>query len=280
MARKVTRPGLRVVRYSGGMALGLAVGICTAPLLATGPAFAQPKGAAAKGEKDEKAEALELFNQSADLYRQGKFDEAAKLLEKAYAMHPEPVLLYNLGRAYEGLGENEKAIDAYTRYLKDAPEAKDRGALEKRIETLKAQIEKDKKLKQREEEAARPEDLDETAPEQPKPVADDQTGGAGVWPWVVTGVGVATIGAGFFVGIQAKSKRDEAQDNPVNRDANSDFEDAKSLAKTANTLIIAGAIITAGGVTWAILGSKKKKAETSKLHVTVLPTGLRVGGHL
>src|SRR5262245_65949903 len=108
MARKVTRS--RLERASLVLPVGalLLVGICTAPRLAT----AQPKGASAKGAKDEKAEALELFNQSADLYRQGKFDEAARLLERAYEMHPEPVLLYNLGRAYEGLGENEKAIDA------------------------------------------------------------------------------------------------------------------------------------------------------------------------
>src|SRR5262245_50652019 len=133
MARKVTRDGA----LFAGLACLLVAGICTAPRAA----FAQPKSGAAA--KDAKAEALDLFNQSAELYRQGKFDEAARLLERAYEIHPEPVLLYNLGRAYEGLGDNQKAIDAYTRYLKDEPNAKDRGALERRIETLKQQIEKD-----------------------------------------------------------------------------------------------------------------------------------------
>src|SRR5678815_3855263 len=188
MARKVTSPSGLAASTAPLLAAVLAAGICTAPARAA----AQPKGAA---KNDPKAEALELFNQSADLYRQGKFDEAAKLLEKAYAIHPEPVLLYNLGRAYEGLGENQKAVDAYTRYLKDAPDAKDRGALEKRIETLKAQIEKDKKFAEREAEAAKPEDLDQTTPEPPKPVETrTEASGAGVWPWVVTGVGAATIG--------------------------------------------------------------------------------------
>ena len=126
MPRTVTRalPGLLLLAFLG------------CPTLS---AEAQPKS-----KKDPKVEAVELFEKSADLYRLGKFDEAAALLERAYSLHEEPVLLYNLGRAYEGLGENQKAIDAYTKYLEKAPEAKDRGALERRIVTLKAQIEKDK----------------------------------------------------------------------------------------------------------------------------------------
>src|SRR5262245_66585058 len=135
MTRKGTRDGVLLTALS----LVLLAGISTSPATAV----AQSKGGGSA--KDAKAEALELFNQSADLYQQGKFDEAARLLERAYEIQPEPVLLYNLGRAYEGLGENQKAVEAYEHYLKDEPKAKDRGAVEHRIETLKAQIERDKK---------------------------------------------------------------------------------------------------------------------------------------
>jgi tetratricopeptide (TPR) repeat protein len=238
-------------------------------------ASAQPKE-----EKDSKAQALELFNQSADLYAQGKFDEAAKLLEKAYALHPEPVLLYNLGRAYEGLGENQKAIDAYTHYLDQAPKAKDRGALERRIQTLKDQVAKEQKLEQEHAEA---ENKPETLPPAPqeKAPAPKPGGSAQLWPWVVTGVGAAIIGAGLFVGIQAKNKRNDAQDNPVNRDAQDQFDSAKSMASTANVLLIAGTLVTAGGITWAILSKPKRQpAEQSALTLTVTPVGFRLGGHL
>ena len=51
-------------------------------------AEAQPKA-----KKDPKVEAVELFEKSADLYRQGKFDEAAALLERAYSLHEEPAVL-------------------------------------------------------------------------------------------------------------------------------------------------------------------------------------------
>jgi tetratricopeptide (TPR) repeat protein len=228
--------------------------------------------------KDPKAEALQLFNQSADLYRQGKFDEAARLLERAYALHPEPVLLYNLGRAYEGLGEAQKAIDAYTHYLEQVPKAKDRGALERRMKTLRESLEKDEKLaaEQKDQQARPPTPAPAPAPATPPPAH-----GAGVWPWVVTGVGAATIGAGLFVGIQAKSKRSDAQDNPVNRDAAEELDNAKSMASTANVLLIAGTLITAGGVTWVLLSNRKGSEQTSgRLTLTVTPTAVRLGGRL
>jgi len=233
-------------------------------------ADAQPKA-----KKDPKTEALELFEQSADLYRQGKFDEAAQLLEKAYSLHPEAVLLYNLGRAYEGLGENQKAIDAYTKYLEKAPNAKDRGALERRMETLKAQLEKDKPKTQ----------PDTPKPTKPEPVAPEPrptpSKGPGVLPWVVVGVGVAAVGAGLFVGLQAKSKRDEAQDNPKQADAQAELDSAKGMATTANVLLVAGTVVAAGGVTWALLSSKKSEPATAaRLHLTVTPGGLRLGGRL
>lgn len=233
-----------------------------------------------KGKKDPKTEALELFEQSADLYRQGKFDEAASLLERAYSLHEEPVLLYNLGRAYEGLGQNEKAIDAYTKYLEKAPKAKDRGALERRIETLKAQIEKEKKAA--EPGTPPPAPLPEKpAPEKPKPDPGPATPGPSVLPWVVAGVGVAAIGAGVFVGIQAKSKRDDAQNNPVSKDAEAEFDSAKSMATTANILLIGGTVVAAGGVTWALLGGgKKAEPSSAKLHLRVVPGGIRLGGTL
>lgn len=254
-----------VTRVLPGVLLALVIGC---PTLS---AEAQPKA-----KKDPKTEALELFEQSADLYRQGKFDEAAQLLERAYSLHDEAVLLYNLGRAYEGLGENQKAIDAYTKYLEKAPNAKDRGALERRIETLKAQIEKEKAL-------AQPETPAPKAPEpaEPKPEPAKSSKGPGVLPWVVTGVGVAAVGAGLFVGLQAKSKRDDAQDNPVSADAQDEYDSAKSMATTANVLLIAGTVVAAGGVTWALLSRKKSEpAAAAPLHLTVTPGGLRLGGRL
>ena len=230
----------------------------------------------ALADKSPKEEALELFEESAKRYQAGKFDEAAELLEKAYALHQEPVLLYNLARAYDGLGEYEKAIEAYEKYLSQSPKAKDRGALERRIQTMKDDLARRKKLEEREQRL-------EEKQEAPPPPKDDPTpaasSGAGPWPWVVTGVGVAALGAGAIFGLQANGKRTDAEDEPVQRNAAETFRDAESLASTANVFFIAGAVITAGGVTWLILDQQNRKESGGlKLHVT--PRSVSLSGHL
>jgi hypothetical protein len=67
-----------------------------AVLVVAAPALAQDNN---KGDHDL---AIALFNHSNEAYKKGDFKGAAADLEKAYALEPAPVLLYNLGRAYEG----------------------------------------------------------------------------------------------------------------------------------------------------------------------------------
>ena len=54
---------------------------------------------AGEGVTDAQQEAIALFQQSAEHYRAGQFQQAVDLLKRAYALKPEPVLLYNLSRA-------------------------------------------------------------------------------------------------------------------------------------------------------------------------------------
>src|SRR5690606_35346285 len=91
-------------------------------------------------EDADRKRALELFKESKQLYQEGRFRDAIERLEQAYALAPEPVLLYNLGRAFESSGELERAIDAYRRYLDEEPNAPDRGAISARIDTLERQL--------------------------------------------------------------------------------------------------------------------------------------------
>src|SRR5262249_34023367 len=99
----------------------------------------------------DKARALELFKTSDAAYKAGEFEKAAELLEQAYALYPEPILLYNRARALDGMGATQKAIDAYEKYLASAPDVTDRGAIERRIATMReklaADAEKDRRQK-------------------------------------------------------------------------------------------------------------------------------------
>jgi predicted Zn-dependent protease len=51
------------------------------------------------------------------LYDAGKYVEAAEVLLKAYALQPDPSLLYNIGRSYERAGDAKKAARFYTRCM-------------------------------------------------------------------------------------------------------------------------------------------------------------------
>lgn len=66
---------------------------------------------------DDRDQALALFEQSDKAYKAGNFEEAAKLLREAYSLYPEPLLLYNLGRAQEGMGDSRGAVQSYEQYL-------------------------------------------------------------------------------------------------------------------------------------------------------------------
>jgi outer membrane biosynthesis protein TonB len=57
-----------------------------------------------------------LAADAANAYRAGDYGRAAQLLERAYKIQPVSALLYNLAKAYEKLGDDDKAADLYGRY--------------------------------------------------------------------------------------------------------------------------------------------------------------------
>jgi tetratricopeptide (TPR) repeat protein len=208
----------------------LAIAFFVALLFTAAPAHADPAD-----------EAVALYERGSAAYRKGEFREAVTLLERAYALRPDPVLLYNIGRAQEGLGDYPRAIAAYERYLKEESEVPDRAALERRISILRRQIAEQEQYKQRQQ-AQRT---------------------SMVLPWIVVGVGGAALGVGTVFGIMAQSKEHAASDDPVQQSAASQGKTASSLATIANVGFIAGSAITLGGVTWVLIRSTDRQTSTA-----------------
>src|SRR5262245_59109205 len=108
---------------------------------------AQPSQGA-EGAQDYSAEArakarersVEIFVESEAHYKEGRYTEAARLLREAYAIYPEPLLLYNLGRALEGMGDLAQALETYRTYLREEPEAADKQVVEGRIAGLEKRV--------------------------------------------------------------------------------------------------------------------------------------------
>lgn len=89
--------------------------------------------------------AATVQQQAAALYKQGvgrfkaqDFEAAARLFQQAYDLDPSPVLLYNLARSAEEMGDAEAAIRHYRAYLQRFESASDRSEVERRIRTIEA----------------------------------------------------------------------------------------------------------------------------------------------
>ncbi|MGZ3426194.1 MAG: tetratricopeptide repeat protein [Polyangia bacterium] len=85
--------------------------------------------------------AMDHYRRGTRAYDLGHFLEAAAEYEKAYEAKENPALLYNLGQAYRGAGEHQKALNAYRAYLRNAPDATNREEVTHFIEALRHTIE-------------------------------------------------------------------------------------------------------------------------------------------
>lgn len=205
---------------------------------------------------DNRDRALKLFEDSNKAYKSGKFEDAADLLRKAYDLFPEPILLYNLGRAQEGLGDRKGALESYERYLAEAKQVDDRGAIERRIATLRAQLDTEAKLR-------------EPPPPPPPPPIDDRTPLEAYGPWATIGAGGLMIGTGVVFGIRSGAKHDDAIAAPGQRDAAALQVSAEKYATIANVLFVVGGLATAGGIGWKVWQSKQTTVQVAPTSVAV-----------
>jgi hypothetical protein len=90
----------------------LAVQLAAAPL-------ASSIAAAPKSGQDD--EAAKLKKQGDTAMMDLRYDDAIAAYEASYAIHPNPALHYNRGRAFEALGRFADALKAYESFMKLAP---------------------------------------------------------------------------------------------------------------------------------------------------------------
>ncbi|MBS2013425.1 MAG: tetratricopeptide repeat protein [Deltaproteobacteria bacterium] len=205
------------------------------------PASAEPRGQA-------QGRALDLFEQGAKAYREGRFQDAVDLLLEARKLKSEPVLLYDLGRAYEALGKPVEAADAYEQYLREDPRAADRRAIEGRIATLRGQA---AELERARAAPAPPRASQSDGARAAAPVGPEkEPESPSVVPWVLLGTGLAVLGGGLVVGAAASSKHDAAVAEAKQAAAADLQSSAETLATASTITIIAGGVIAAAGLAW------------------------------
>jgi tetratricopeptide (TPR) repeat protein len=236
-------------------------------LVAVAPARADDKAAA-------KRRAGELAAEAAQHYKRGEFEVSAALVRQAYGLYPEPNLLYNLARSLEGMGDKTGAVDAYEQYLASAKNIEDRGALERRVATLKAELESAKPA-----EPAPP----ATPPPPPRPPPTPPVlvmppppppYHASPLPWVPIVLGAATAGTGGAFAYLSSNRHDAAVSDPSASHAQSLQNTAQTDATLANVLFAVGGAVAVGGIVWEIVERHHEHDSNMTARVRVAPSSV------
>jgi tetratricopeptide (TPR) repeat protein len=94
-------------------------------------------GVAAGGPR---AEARRHFERGAQAYREARYPEAIDAFLAAFRLDPDPGLVFNVGQAWEKLGNVANALRSYREYLRLSPRADDRPTVEASVRNLEARL--------------------------------------------------------------------------------------------------------------------------------------------
>lgn len=130
----------------------LALALCAGPAAAQAPpgdaaeAPAEATPVATKPAEPEKQltaqeQAAVYFQEGRAAFKDKDYRLAAEKFQAAYNLDPVPILLYNMARAAEEMGDPQAAIGHYQSYLKRlGPQAEDRSEVERRIRVMEKTI--------------------------------------------------------------------------------------------------------------------------------------------
>ena len=265
-------------------------------LLAPSAGFAQGDGGAASEDKDTKFQGH--LSKGNEFYKAGELEKALVEFEAAYALKPNPKLLFNIGLIYERLGKLKEALDHYDRFVvaPDVP-LELRGKASERIAVLRPIVEaQDAKAREearrKAEDAKKAEDIDvaevETDPKDTDKKEDSkvvtstpeepETDGPGAGPIIgltMLGLGVA---AGATGGVMLATLDDEmAFVQESSPDARRDARERRARNATIGVGMAAGggALAITGATIWLVTRNKKDaSAKKSALVVPVIgPNG-------
>lgn len=87
--------------------------------------------------------AREAFEAGRDAYERGAFSEALTHYERAYTLSPHAAMMFNIGRAADADGQLERAVAAYSAYLRQLPNAENAEFVRARLDKLQPQVSAD-----------------------------------------------------------------------------------------------------------------------------------------
>lgn len=93
---------------------------------------------------DEQAleEARQVYEQGVAAYEAREYERAIQLFKEADRLKPNAAFSFNIGIAYQDMGDSAMALRHYRDYLRLAPEASDRADVVSRVRKLEAQLQR------------------------------------------------------------------------------------------------------------------------------------------
>lgn len=212
---------------------------------------------------DSRSEARDHIAKATELHKQNKFAEALAELQTAYALDPQPQLLFAMGQLHVALGQCQDAIPFYERFLATHPGDDAAGATREAIDACK------KNPPPAVTEPTPPEPTPQPQP-QPQPVAHPSSEGR---PWYGDTLADGLVIGGVVSGVvaivmyrNATSARDDA-DHAATYDAYGTLIDRAKTDRTYAIIAgVASAALIAGGATHYVLTRDRS------VDVAVVPT--------
>jgi tetratricopeptide (TPR) repeat protein len=245
--------------------------------------------------------AKDLAKEGDRLYKEGKYHEAADALKQAYELDKNPVLLFNIARAYDQAGDLQVALDTYRQFIAipdiDSQLIKKANLAMDRLRALVAKNDADKQLQ--EAEAKRLHDEAEATKRRLEKEAADAKRAAdelaakeaerqreaksGIGPrraaGIVLGVlALGGVGTGVAFGVLANHSK-ASFTNATTADDKDKFKAATQQQALIADISFASAI--AFGVVFAIVfpwSSLGGSSSSGQVNVVLAPDGAMVGG--
>lgn len=191
------------------------------------------------------AEALAHFEQATRYFNEQDYAAAIPELKAAYALEPNPMLLYAWAQAERLAGSCARAVELYRRFIATNPAPDQRQLAEANLLDCEAELPDPVEAERPDDDLGAMEDEDDAAPDHDPPQRPWYTDPAG---GVLTGLGVGgVIGGGVMMAI-ARRKAREAPNAAIEGDYLQIRDQANRLNTVGIVVLSAGSALVLGGV--------------------------------
>ncbi|MGK0359368.1 MAG: tetratricopeptide (TPR) repeat protein [Bradymonadia bacterium] len=215
---------------------------------------------------DAAAQAAQVYASGVAAFKAANYASALTQFERAYKLDPAPVLLYNIARCHEEMGNAKQATEGFGLYLARQPKSTDRADVERRIRVMEAILAR---------QSAAAADPVRTAPPVLISIAEPDVSWQMPWGLGLTAAGALGLGMGIVFGISAQDNEQAHQTAQGDAQKSRRLDKAESDANAATISFVAGGVFFAAGaglLLWDLLGES-----ATQMQVIPMPGGAAVG---